>query len=60
MISYWQILRDNQRNRFDYEVRRFIGNEKFDETNGESRVFNHLVETVEYTAVQRGCERWEP
>jgi hypothetical protein len=60
MIFYWQILRDRNRNRFDYEARGFIGNRQFDERNWENRVFNHLVEVMEYTAVQRGCERWAP
>lgn len=60
MIAYWQILRNRQKNRFDYEVRSFVGQKRFDEENWENQVFNNLVESVEYTAVQRGCERWAP
>jgi hypothetical protein len=46
--------------RFDYEIQRFAGLDFIDPLNWENRLFSHFVEAIEYTAIQRGIERWEP
>lgn len=61
IIHYWQILEKDLPIRFLQEVNKFNGNFK-DEymiKNWENITFKNLVKSIEYTAIQRGCERWE-
>jgi SAM-dependent methyltransferase len=60
IIDYWKLLRSHMPSRFDYEAARFNGKEFFDLLNWENRLFSHFVEAIEYTAIQRCTERWEP
>lgn len=46
--------------RFDYEMERFTGLFKIEPFNWENKLFSHFIEAIEYTAIQRGIERWEP
>jgi SAM-dependent methyltransferase len=60
IIDYWKLLRSHMPSRFDYEAARFNGQQSFDLLNWENRLFSHFVEAIEYTAIQRCTERWEP
>ena len=60
IINYWRILRSVNSSRFDYEVSKFVGIEQLRNGSWELKTFNSLLEAVEVTAIQRGCERWEP
>jgi SAM-dependent methyltransferase len=58
IIGYWDILRNNQQRRFDYEMRLFTGQETGG--NWQNLAFGRFAEAIEVTAVQRGCQRWRP
>lgn len=60
IIEYWKLMRFEMASRFDYEMRRFTGTDIIEPLNWEKKLFNHFVESIEYTAIQRGIERWEP
>ncbi len=59
-MDYWQLLRGHMPERFDHEVGRFAGLQAPAGGQWENTLFSHFVEAMEYTAVQRGCERWDP
>ena len=59
-MDYWKLLRLHRPARFDYEMERFTGLEGFESGNWENRLFSFFLEAIEYTAIQRGSERWEP
>ena len=61
IIRYWKLLRTANKYRFDFEVYSFTGLDHLSiGGNLEPKMFNHILEAVEITAMQRGCERWEP
>jgi SAM-dependent methyltransferase len=60
IIDYWKLMRSEMTPRFDYEMERFTGLLKIDPFNWENKLFSHFIEAIEYTAIQRGIERWEP
>jgi SAM-dependent methyltransferase len=60
IIYFWQQLRAANTPRFDYEACRIMGAHEMPSRNWEPRMFAYLVDAVEVTALQRGCERWEP
>jgi len=59
IIGYWEMLRDKQQRRFDYEIQLFTGQRDLGD-NWQNLTFGRFSEAVEVTAVQRGCERWRP
>jgi 5-methylcytosine-specific restriction endonuclease McrA len=59
IIEYWEILREAYKNRFEYEASHFIGRTSLN-YNWQGNVFQTVCDAVEFTALQRGCERWEP
>jgi SAM-dependent methyltransferase len=59
IIGYWSILRSQGPLRFDYEASRLAGLTSLP-ANWEGVVFRCVSEAVEFTASQRGCERWQP
>jgi len=59
IIGYWEILRDKQQRRFDYEIQLFTGQRDLGD-NWQNLTFGRFSEAIEVTAVQRGCERWRP
>ena len=59
IIYYWQILRGDNERRFDYEAEKLIGRGAVDREDWELPLFSSLIEAIEVTALQRGCERWE-
>jgi len=56
IMFYWDVLRRANPVRFENEVNRLSGTK----TPDLSQSFNVVVESVEVTALQRGCLRWEP
>ena len=60
IIYYWKLMRSEMTPRFDYEMERFTGLLRIDPFNWENKLFSYFIEAVEYTAIQRGIERWEP
>ncbi|MEI7733622.1 MAG: methyltransferase domain-containing protein [Verrucomicrobiota bacterium] len=60
MIDYWSRMRERHQHRFSFEIGKLIGSEIAISTNWENRLFNAVAEAVEFTAIQRGAERWEP
>jgi SAM-dependent methyltransferase len=60
IIDYWKVIRTYLPNRFDFEATKIVGLDRFIESNWECKMFDALVEAVEVTALQRGCERWAP
>ena len=56
IMLYWDVLHQANPVRFEHEVRRLAGTRNLDLSNS----FNVMLESVEVTALQRGCLRWEP
>jgi len=56
ILNYWDVIRRANPQRFEHEITRFAGNKAPDPL----WCFMAMVESVEATALQRGCERWEP
>jgi len=59
LIFYWKESAQKDRNRFLNESKILTG-KLLDKNNWEMELFLRLKEAVEYTAFQRGVERWEP
>ena len=53
---YWDLTRTGHRRRFEHEAAILVGTPK----PSLNRIYHALTESVEITAMQRGCERWEP
>jgi len=60
LIDYWSRMRESHEERFLFETGRLVGDEIAAGSNWENRLFNAVAEAVEFTAIQRGVERWEP
>ena len=60
IIEYWTMLRALHPVRFAFEVGRLAGPAVARGDNWENGLFGALTEAVEFTAIQRGVERWEP
>jgi hypothetical protein len=56
IMNYWSVLHQSNPVRFEHEISRLAGTRHFDLSNS----FNVMLESVEVTALQRGCLRWEP
>jgi hypothetical protein len=56
IMSYWSVLHRSNPIRFEHEISRLAGTHGVDLSNS----FNVMLESVEVTALQRGCLRWEP
>jgi SAM-dependent methyltransferase len=59
IVHYWETLRASCHSRFDYEVCRVLGT-AVPPPNWQTTAFSQVADAVELTAIQRGCERWEP
>lgn len=59
LVHYWHVLREAHGPRFEYELCRVIGENALP-PKWEAEAFAAVAEAVEFTALQRGCERWEP
>ncbi len=58
IVDYWQILRSAHETRFDYEVCRIAG-VKHLPGDWQHLAFQCVSDAVEFTAAQRGIERWQ-
>lgn len=59
MILYWERLRERHMRRFDTEATKIAGLASL-QGNWQDALFGCIVEATEITAMQTGCERWEP
>jgi hypothetical protein len=59
IIYFWKILCENEETRFFNEAK-ILSGQNMNKQNWENSLFSGLKEAVEYTAIQRGIERWEP
>lgn len=59
IIGYWELLRSSYPSRFDHEASRLTGKNNL-KNNWQENVFHAVCDAVEYTAMQRGNERWQP
>ncbi len=60
IIHYWSLMRAQHQIRFAFEVSKLGGPDVARSSNWETPLFNAVAEAVEFTAIQRGIERWEP
>lgn len=60
IIYYWQRLRGAMPARFDAEANRLAGMDLNRERNLETRLFTRFRDAIEYTAIQRSWQRWQP
>lgn len=60
IIYYWSDMKDVHEERFIFETEKLMGKSLYEPGNWENRLFSSFIEAVEVTALQRGCERWEP
>ncbi len=56
ILSYWEAMLQANPVRFENEAGRFAGTRQLD----LATTFHVMLESVEVTALQRGCLRWEP
>lgn len=56
IMDYWGVLHRSNPTRFEHEITKLAGTRVPDLSTG----FNAMVESVEVTALQRGCLRWQP
>lgn len=59
LVYYWEAVRRVHPRRFDYEAYRLTGSH-LNQGNWQADVFSGISSAIEYTAYQRGIERWEP
>ncbi len=59
LLECWRLLRRSHRARFDHEISRLVGVGSIPQP-WENLAFQYVSEAVEFTAAQRGCERWQP
>ncbi len=60
IIHYWSQMRGVHGERFAFEAERLAGPDVLRSGGWESRLFGAVAESVEFTAIQRGVDRWEP
>jgi SAM-dependent methyltransferase/phage repressor protein C with HTH and peptisase S24 domain len=60
IIHYWSLLRELHAVRFTFEMGKLAGPAIARGDNWEDHLFAAMTEAVEFTAIQRGIERWQP
>lgn len=60
VTRYWSDVRQIHRERFEFEAVRLAGGVTLSGDRWEGRLFGAFEEAIEFTALQRGVERWEP
>ncbi len=60
IVGYWGRMRERFPVRFEFEAGKLAGPAMTAGRDWENRLFGAVVEAVEFTAIQRGVERWEP
>jgi hypothetical protein len=59
IIGIWELFHQTSTERFKFESEQLLGRRK-EQTNWQGELFAALSEAIEFTANQRGIERWEP
>jgi len=59
IMFYWERLREIHKQRFDTEAVKVIGSASLGR-NWQDMLFSSVIEAIEVTATQKGCERWKP
>lgn len=59
IVFYWEKLRETHKVRFDAEAVKIIGSPP-PAGNWQNILFKNVAEAIEVTAIQKGCERWQP
>lgn len=59
IVEYWNVLRGAHPIRFDHEAGRITGTSS-KLVAWQDPTFAAVADAIEFTAIQRGCERWEP
>ncbi len=60
IIHSWEVLRFARKARFDHEASRIAGRSQLSEESWQNDLFLSVYNAVEFTAAQRGLERWHP
>jgi SAM-dependent methyltransferase/SOS-response transcriptional repressor LexA len=60
IVHYWSLLRDKHTIRFEFEMGKLAGPKAIRGGNWENRLFHTVAEAIEFTAIQRGVDRWQP
>ena len=60
IVHYWSLMRAQHPIRFDFEAGKLVTAGVVGGSNWENPLFAAMVEAVEFTAIQRGIDRWEP
>ncbi len=60
IVFYWEKLRERHGIRFNTEAAKIMGSAPPLTTSWQDALFGCIVEATEITAMQTGCERWEP
>ncbi|MBE7503529.1 MAG: methyltransferase domain-containing protein [Verrucomicrobiales bacterium] len=60
VVECWSRLREAHVRRFEFEIGKLLTVGGAVGGNWENRLFNRVAEAIEFTAIQRGVERWEP
>jgi len=59
IVCYWKRLREIHNQRFDTEAVKILGSAPLSR-NWQEMLFSGVIEAMEVTAIQKGCERWKP
>lgn len=60
IVYYWSLIKEEFPVRFKYETEKIVGKKSYDKNNWENKLFATFAEAVEFTAIQRGVDRWQP
>lgn len=60
LVHYWMRMKSVHPIRFEFEAGRLVGKKGRLIGSWENTLFGAVAEAVEYTAIQRGVERWQP
>jgi SAM-dependent methyltransferase len=60
VVDCWSRLRDVHPDRFEFEIGKLLTGKGTAGGDWENRLFQRVAEAIEFTAIQRGVDRWEP
>ena len=60
IVSCWEVVRDRLPNTFDRQAELLTGERLGATGNWQAMLFSRFREAIEFTAMQRGVERWSP
>ena len=59
IVDYWEKMHNAHSIRFEYESNKFAGKSCFKDQNWKNKLYSSFQEAIEFTARQRGLERWQ-